>query len=486
MLFHWLHQIPVVTGEHLDGWNAYSNENQGWLQEGLDIQAAAGFNLTEDKPLLDQVVGPDYAMNTAISPNVYYLAATIGAFNRAANSTTDVGPFLPWWQFAPAFGAFALVNYDTLSHPTRRPLLQGVLENQEALVSKAWDYADNDDPSVLGKKAVLRLYLQKGWKRSYQDGPASDLYFPIFDRSPGNKNEQKVAAILTAYIYWQVYFEEVLPPTTELVVFVLENICGNVEEKQMFTYRIEGETAVYIGSGDLHDPQFDYLEATTGYPAFLANKNDPEDLKDGQCMYNVRVYPSAEMKDAFYTNEPLYFLLIILATFAITSLIFLFYDYTVERRQKIVLTKAIKSTKVVQEMFPENVRDRLFDESDGQTSSRQGKGNPLRESTGADSTALSNGSFDTGASTIVADLYENCTVFFAVSTTGTAPSCTLKQSKTLTCCILYPHLVLPRISRGSLNGRANENPPMSFYSWKLSTVALIKWPREEAFLKWKQ
>lgn len=483
--------LPLVTGENLDGWLDYSIANQGWFNESLQYGQASGTNYSQwqdDIDVMEATMGsiPDNSIPEA----VYQFGS-----NTSANAHD--GPFLPWWQFAPAFPISSLVNYDTLSNPSRKYQLQAVLKNREALVSEAWDYSDDENPATFGRKMVLNLFLgqwEEGGKR-YQDGPVSDLYYPVFERSgsQGKEEDKEVAAILTAYVYWQVYFDNVLPPHSEPVVAVLENVCGDkdnhrrdsgrarhvndqdnqrtedrysrglqqvssrqeklvfdiiedgelvaeeyqirpkdehsdeyLEEEapgkheQQFTYVIRGTTAEYIGPGDLHDPLFDYLGKATDMNAFLSGKGGrSSDLLEGQCMYRVRVYPTQEMKDNMSTNQPLRFMLIILATFGVTSLIFMVYDYFVEQRQKVVMTKAIKSTAVVHTLFPENVRSRLFEDS---SNTNQGSSHVRRSSPGVTATTADNNAssqtFDAdhlGRSNgpMVADLYKDCTVLFA-------------------------------------------------------------------------
>jgi hypothetical protein len=69
---------------------------------------------------------------------------------------------------------------------------------------------------------------------------------------------------LTAYVYWQSYFTNVLPDGENGIVAILENDYG-----QAYTYMLYGREAVYIGQGDLHDMEFDHLMVETGFGAFL-------------------------------------------------------------------------------------------------------------------------------------------------------------------------------------------------------------------------
>ena len=194
---------------------------------------------------------------------------------------------------------------------------------------------------------------------------------------------------------WQVYFEDVLPDAENAqgLIAVLENNCG-----QQFTYTINGASASYLGPGDLHDPIYDDHVVSTGFGAFLGKNVNKSG--ESECDYNVRVYPSRALEESFMTSTPLVFTVVVVCTFFVTSLIFLLYDFVVERRQTVVLKKAVQSTEVVNTLFPETVRDRLFEERDKK---------PMSDTFAADKSPMS----EESTSTMVADLYQDCTVLFA-------------------------------------------------------------------------
>ena len=336
--------IPFITGEMKPGWEAYSVENQGWVEEGLELQGdiAKGQEDEEESiAILESTWGS--SPNRTIPEHITKVTGT------GLELDTEDGPYAVWWQFAPVFPLYNLVNYNTLSHPTRRDKVKAIMEDKRMVVSEAWDYSDTSSPATVGKKAALNLFLNRheDIKNSYQDGPVSDLYMPIFE---DHKPNSKVVGALTAYVYWQAYFLNILPPNSHRVIVVLSNSCG-----QIFTYSVDGANATYIGPGDLHDSEYDSLKKSVGFHADMKDSNST----NGQCIYKIAVYPSKEMQDDFYTGEPWIITAVILTAFLVTSSIFVLYDCLVQRRQKIVMNHAIKSTKVVNSLFPEEVRERM-------------------------------------------------------------------------------------------------------------------------------
>jgi len=213
--------------------------------------------------------------------------------------------------------------------------------------------------------------LQNSITANYQDGPVSDLYVPIFQNvnpqqderdvalvqaesgviypttvAPMNNNaiatnkgamnnsrNNKVVGTLTAYVWWQVYFHSILPTATPEIIAILENTCG-----QSFSYSIQGTDVTYMGQGELHNPKYNEMSVSTGWNAFLLQPatlvnytlNDPNnnDQEIVQCSYQVRVYPSQDLEDYYVTNTPVYFMLILIGAFVLTSMVFVVYDCT--------------------------------------------------------------------------------------------------------------------------------------------------------------
>lgn len=229
--------LPIVTNVTREGWEEYSWEHQDWLLEGLALQQAVGeggADEGESIELLNDIV--DMADGLKISPKIIKIEGT-GSVNETGPGVSSyahlstipgcigdvlmttpfllflvtliVQPFAPWWQFAPAFPFSTIVNYNTMSHPTRVNEITAIIETEQPLVSKAWDYADKKDPETVGRRPVLDLFLNR-WREGgnvYEDGPVSDLYVPIFDTFDENR---QLVAVLTAYVYWQLYFENIV------------------------------------------------------------------------------------------------------------------------------------------------------------------------------------------------------------------------------------------------------------------------------------
>ena len=94
--------LPIVnTPQEKEAWETYSVENDGWFQEGLEIQALqkqlkeTGANTTDDDEseneslkLLGDIRN---STGSGISPQVFRLVGT------GSEVETGPGPYLPWW-----------------------------------------------------------------------------------------------------------------------------------------------------------------------------------------------------------------------------------------------------------------------------------------------------------------------------------------------------------------------------------------------------
>ena len=256
-----------------------------------------------------------------------------------------------------------LVNFNAIKGPSHTRELEAILENQRVVTSRAFDFSDESDPNVYGRKALLNLLLNrwKGGGNEYEDGPVSDLYYPIYDSF--NTTTRKLVAVFDTLVYWQVYFVNILPPNSDGVDVVLENTCN-----QTFSYTIDGPVARYLGPGDMHNLAYDKYEVSTGFGAFLGVRFGEVVGDSRHCSYNVKVYPSLEMQEQYMTNTPLVFTVVLVFAFLFTSLTFVVYDYLVSIRQRKLLDTAVKSTAVVETLFPHEVREGLYNATAAQSS----------------------------------------------------------------------------------------------------------------------
>jgi class 3 adenylate cyclase len=214
--------------------------------------------------------------------------------------------------------------------------------------------------------SALSLSQYRYTDSEFKKDPTSTMTYPVFDSFEQTK---KVAGVLTVNLYWSLYFKDVLSTKAKGIEVVLENTLN-----QSFTYRIDGPEATYLGPGDRHDPSYDYLMVSADVAKYVNTLASPAtrsyttvNLNDEYLAYKLRVYPSSKTEDDYLTNEPVIFTVVVAAVFLFTSMIFVFYDVVVARRQRIVMERALASGAIVNSLFPEQVRKQLYQENEQKT-----------------------------------------------------------------------------------------------------------------------
>jgi hypothetical protein len=161
----------------------------------------------------------------------------------------------------------------------------------------------------------------------------------------------------------------------------------------------------------LHDIEFEsWGETTKSLDKGTVADGTREGLSfySGDCHYTVSIYPS----EAFHHSKgsPVVMTFAVAFIFAFAIFMFFVYDRLVERRQRLVLRKAVQSTAIVSSLFPKNVRDRLLQTSNetDMSGSNAARRNPRLKSLMGEETKQ-----NAESSKPIADLFPNCTVMFA-------------------------------------------------------------------------
>ena len=385
--------LPVVEASGLTDWEAFSVAQQGWLEEG---KTETGGSTLEDATTTVTSTARSLQEDSGIADHVFDFEGAV----------SGPGPFLPLWESFPVTSNLTnWINMDLLAVKRIEPALTHALNNQQAVMGRVLNFAaeSSSEPEPVHLDLLLNAIL--GPHTDYYAEPVSPLILPLRDEN------QNVVALLVAMQYWRHAMEHVLSPASQGVVAVIENSCG-----QAFTYHVRGGNATYMGNGDLHDKEFKRMQKATAL----------DKIDTDYCAYSLAVYPSIQMKQHYVTRAPTVKTLACFLIFLAAAGIFLTYDLLVERRQKVVMEHALQSTAIVSSLFPEAVRDRLFNEDEGLGDTRHaarrrssdGGGSFFSEppksrlkSFMSDETGgAANGQ---GTSKPIADLFPHCTVLFA-------------------------------------------------------------------------
>mmetsp|Transcript_6688 Transcript_6688/g.18715 ORF Transcript_6688/g.18715 Transcript_6688/m.18715 type:complete len:480 (-) Transcript_6688:15-1454(-) len=352
VLFVQLH--PIVQLEDRAKWEQYSVNNSQWIQEGRDYQDRYTTVPDVDGGAMEELMYEFVGAYNTPSPRIFILDET---FSPAEE--TGPGPYYPIWTSSPVLAApREMTNLNLVSLAVDRPFMEKTYES--GMISLGGmtvdEPGDVDSPIVGTNFYAYLLSFAAGEKTPYLGDPMSSLYVPVFDEY--DSRTRKIVAMIKSTLNWATYFRNVLTPNALPVRVVLENSCDGA-----FTYDVSGQEVNYIGKGDLHNSKFDDMVETADFSQWVELEETDHlgfGIHQDLCPYNLRVYPTLELEDDNYSFRPFLITLSVALVFLFSIGMFFVYDRLVERRQKLVMATAMTNLAVVSNLFPKNVRDRVY------------------------------------------------------------------------------------------------------------------------------
>ena len=322
------------------------------------------------------------------------------------------GPYYPIWQSSPQFRE--LVNFNLISDPKIGPGLKSMITTRHVTIGKIAD-------DITATNEAFNVLQQELYQGRQIDGPTGTILFPIFNAI---QEPRALAGIIFSLFPWNEYLStDMLPNAANGIMCVLSNECN-----QEYTFEVVNQGAVVcLGAGDLHDTTFDYLEENFAIQPIIDALNNGNlsysgaTIDSNYCPYRLRVYPTSQVRETYITKKPITYTIIVIVVFLVAALVFVIYDILVEKRQKILVSRAVKSHQIVSSLFPALVRDRLFgdDKEDDQNENHHNPSKPLEPIVNNDKLRLKkflNAGVplkDEKESKPIADLFSHCTVLFA-------------------------------------------------------------------------
>ena len=275
--------------------------------------------------------------------------------------TVEVHFLLPTWKSVTL--ADLGINFNMLRYPIQSRMLPVILEHGEAVFSEVEDwstYGPMLEATLVDYYSFLLETRFDDPNATYQGEPVNIMNFPVFDKFGAG---HKVVAILSATVYWEALFWNILPPDAPGVVGIVRNSCGDV-----FTYEVIGINAIFLGKGDYHDIDFDYLKRefklTVGTGKH-GTGGSVTTLNEDYCPYILTLYPSDILHQNNFTRGPLIYAGSVLMVFLFAAIVSLTYDWITQRRLRRIVKTEQKARAVVTSIFPKAVQERLLKKQDG-------------------------------------------------------------------------------------------------------------------------
>ncbi|CAB9511299.1 Receptor-type guanylate cyclase gcy [Seminavis robusta] len=414
----YVHVNPMVREADRKGWEEFVvTEENYWITQGLEYQENVG--------LLD------FSSKTDISPMLNSMDAYpiwVRDEDGVPVKDTAGAPYMPTWQTSPVYHGGATLNENLLQNSLSSKGLNASFYSSSVVIGDMLTAPPGGMDSNNSHSAMMALMLSTAHNKTeqYEGDPMSQVFFPIFNSF---EDDREPVAVMVAWISWISYFQDQLPKSLQGVHVVLHSTCSGD-----FTYEINGEEVRYLGRGDLHEEIFDDMKQSATFES-LENIGDGTKtglpLNKDECMMSIDVYPSTKFYEAYNTSTPIVMTFVTACVFVFTVCMFLLYDRLVERRQALVMQKAVESNAIVTSLFPENVRDRLVQMNNDSKKDKEGGAFGLRQSHRLK--AHLRGAEDDGSNEApIADLFPRCTVLFADIAGFTAWSSTRSPEQVFT------------------------------------------------------
>jgi len=211
--------VPLVKKEELAVWEEYSVQNQGWIAEGLEVQADLAL-LAQQNGVNDEEEGhgghrragevatdSDAAATSdvlvpPINPRIWKYSEYDGEHGVGAVSQdgpgVDFGPaqYAPVWQQSPAPSNPEIINFDLLSHPVFKRIYHGLWETRLPVFSEVMNVE-----FIYGTAVHDKI-----------EHPHSFLMSPVYPFFSNGKLHERddLSGLLLAIMPWDTYFENVL------------------------------------------------------------------------------------------------------------------------------------------------------------------------------------------------------------------------------------------------------------------------------------
>lgn len=386
--------VPIVEASERENWNAYVTKMAPKYYQN-SIRNEGNTNATIDS-FVEKTV-----------PYVHFFNVQN---NFAIEPVTWPSFSLPLWQVYPLRSGGSIVpsvdlmatNFDISIEPTTANMAVASI----AARSPTSDFTPLVEDDATGSVRALSAIMQ-----------------PVYEEIDTSSTNRKAVGFIWLRLDWAAYLQNILSEDTGDIIAVIRGSCpvinvldysfGNSSEGQnvddaVLSYRIKGPKAEFLGETDAHDPKYDEMEEAG---VFVDLDIDPADVPEGGCIprMTLHLYPSNELESQYQTPSALVYAGLMAAVFVLTSILFLVYDYFVRKRQRKVMARIMQQDKIVADVFPSAIRNRLYGNPDD---SRHSLNMTRHSSTGFD--LLGYGTADDDKpDTPLADLFPNTTVVFA-------------------------------------------------------------------------
>jgi class 3 adenylate cyclase len=196
---------------------------------------------------------------------------------------------------------------------------------------------------------------------SVDELPVTTMLYPVYQ----DFNEVNLVGSLAMQLDWQTILQSALPfNTAEDYTISIESCSGQAAYFNV----VEGQVQ-FDGFGEVTDQAKEKSGSITLPGAYVYGEFTEPMTGVDACAFTVWV-ASATLVDDFVngvtpegeekSNRHIVLTVVVVLMFFVTLAVFLAYDFIVEKRQSVVVNIATKSSAIVENLFPAQVRDRML------------------------------------------------------------------------------------------------------------------------------
>lgn len=339
---------------------------------------------------------------------------TQAIYNTNGQEKSNDNLLSPVWQASPGnFDSNTKLLWNQFSDTIRSGALQDLVDLKAAIFSDFFTANETSSPKTI-------------------------LFYPVFE----DFTQVFVVGSLCMEFEWLKLLTSSLPSSYQGASFVLNNTC---QEGSTYGFKFNNDGQLeYTGKTDF--PEILDDEALVELPSAYAYGEFESGVESVSCMFQLHVLPTRLSEEGLAAeeddkNRAAAFTSIVAVIYAIIIAAFLVYDWLVENRQSVVINIATKSSAIVENLFPAQVRDRMLNQAAAKTSTppeshmngssqhgqgKHGQGDNMTGNAGINPvskapTPVSVKQFLTGSpddftdlsSAPIADLFPNTTIIFA-------------------------------------------------------------------------
>ena len=339
-------------------WEAYTESHDHWVDESLEVQEF-------DDSFKGELI-KDWSGNN----HIHY--HTIGDLPE-----NETGPFLPTWETAPVVpkNHFSPYNWDV--YKDNQAAMDEVVFNRRVVLALPYNLPPEGETFLTMEDNSAQWAAGLVGDSENPLEPFFPIYYPIVqnahtrvnvaDASNATNGDNAVVGVLALTMFWSKLFTGILPVGSDGIVVIVGNECS-----RPFSFELQGPNAKYLGVGDHHSQQFSDLGVNVTVGEFKKKLNDQYTgfpVSNELCSYWIAAYPTSVMEERFRNTDTRFMSRSVVCLFVFTAIVFGIYVYFNERRQKVIMNRAVQSSAIVSSLYPSVVRDRLFREEDGDGSS---------------------------------------------------------------------------------------------------------------------